>query len=175
MTRRNFEIPALDFIILIFFTDESFNDYLWVVGGYEHEDLNSTEFVYTDKESAPGPTLDFIIAHHCMATLNENAIYIIGGKQDGEISNQVWIADPKNGFEIKKGPTLNEGRYFMSCGVYKDSDGVKKIVVAGGINATKNDTNTVEILWPYTSSDTWEFGKIFLYIHTYINISYTFL
>ena len=116
-----------------------------------------------------------------MVTLKENAagyktlIYIIGGKQDGEISNQVWIVDPKNGFEIRKGPTLNEGRYFMSCGVYKDYHGHKKIVVAGGINATKNDTNTVEILWPYTSSDTWEFGKIFLYIHTYIDISYTFL
>ena len=112
-----------------------------------------------------------------MVTLKENAagyktlIYIIGGKQDGEISNQVWIADPKNGFEIRKGPTLNEGRYFMSCGVFKDSDGVKKIVVAGGINATKNDTNTVEILDPEYSSNTWEFGKIYIYIY----ISYIFL
>ena len=109
--------------------------------------------------------LDFIIAHHCMAMLNENAIYIIGGKQDGEISNQVWIADPTNGFEIKKGPNLNEGRYFMSCGVYEESDGVKKIVVAGGINSFKNDTDTVEILAPFTSN-TWEFGKNFFDYYT---------
>ena len=142
------------------------------MGGYEHEDLNTTEFVYTDKESAPGPTLDFIIAHHCMAMLNDNAIYIIGGKQDGEISNQVWIADPTNGFEIKKGPSLNEGRYFMSCGVYQDS-GVKKIVVAGGINTFKNDTDTVEILDP-SSSNTWEFGKNFCFTETLIGTSFIF-
>ena len=150
--RRNSE-PKLKCI----FIDQSFNDYLWIVGGYEHEDLNTTEFVYIDKESAPGPTLDFIIAHHCMAKFSENAIYIIGGKQDGEISNQVWIADPTNGFKITKGPSLNEGRYFMSCEVYQDA-GVKKILVAGGINSTKNDTDTVEILDP-SSSNNWEFGK----------------
>ena len=73
------------------FADQEFNDYLWVVGGYETKDVNTTEFVYDNKKAVAGPTLPFIVAHHCMVQVSDNAIYIIGGKVDGEISNQGFI------------------------------------------------------------------------------------
>ena len=77
--------------------------------------------------------------------------------------NQVWIADPTNNFEMKKGPTLQEGRYFFSCAVFQDPDSLfNKIVVAGGYNQSRVDTNSVEILDPFpdpTISNKWEYGK----------------
>ena len=77
--------------------------------------------------------------------------------------NQVWIADPTNNFEMKKGPPLQEGRYFFSCAVFQDPDSLfNKIVVAGGYNQSRVDTNSVEILDPFpdpTISNKWEYGK----------------
>jgi len=150
------------FATSVVLTDQEFNDYLWVVGGYETKDVNTTEFVYDNKKAVAGPTLPFIVAHHCMVQVSDNAIYIIGGKVDGEISNQVWIADPTNNFEMKKGPPLQEGRYFFSCAVFQDPDSLfNKIVVAGGYNQSRVDTNSVEILDPFpdpTISNKWEYG-----------------
>ena len=48
------------------------------MGGYDSIDVNTTEFVYANKRSEVGPTLDFIIAHHCMEKVSNIAIYIIG-------------------------------------------------------------------------------------------------
>ena len=48
------------------------------MGGYDSIDVNTTEFVYANKRSEVGPTLDFIIAHHCMEKVSNSAIYIIG-------------------------------------------------------------------------------------------------
>ena len=138
------------------------------MGGYETEDLNSTEFLFANKKSEQGPTLDFVIAHHCMVKVSESAIYMVGGKQDGEISPQVWIADPTNNFEVKKGPSLQKGRYFHSCAVYQDS-GAVKIVVAGGFGDA-GPTNSVEILDP-SKSNQWESGKNFSFSNQFQQIN----
>ena len=82
------------------FADQEFNDYLWVVGGYETKDVNTTEFVYDNKKAVAGPTLPFIVAHHCMVQVSDNAIYIIGGKMDGEISNQGFIYQVSSNYQI---------------------------------------------------------------------------
>ena len=81
-----------------------------------------------------------------------------GGKQNGKISNKVWIANPRNDFEVIEGPPLKEARYFMSSGVYQDYSGVTKIIVAGGLNSLRKDIITVEILNP-SISNKWEYGK----------------
>ena len=64
---------------------------------------------------------------------------------------------------MKKGPPLQEGRYFFSCAVFQDPDSLfNKIVVAGGYNQSRVDTNSVEILDPFpdpTISNKWEYGK----------------
>merc|ERR1712156_582368 len=136
--------------------DQSSNDYLWITGGYYQIDVNTTEFLYSNNTSVPGPTLDFIIAHHCMAKVDDDTIYMVGGKQDGEISNNVWVADPTNNFAVKKGPSLKDARYFHSCAAYEDSAGVKKIVVAGGFGPS-GPLNSVEILDASTSNE-WKYG-----------------
>ena len=93
---------VIDHFTKYIFSDQEFNDYLWVVGGYETKDVNTTEFVYDNKKAVAGPTLPFIVAHHCMVQVSDNAIYIIGGKVDGEISNQGFIYQVCSNHQIYK-------------------------------------------------------------------------
>jgi len=132
-------------------------EYLWVVGGFEKEDLSTTEFVHTDKAAVEGPTLDFPIAHHCMVQVDDKAIYIVGGKQDGEISNKVWVVDPTDDFKVIEGPSLKEKRYFHSCAAMEDTKtGAKMIVVAGGFGPEQK--GSVEILNTTSPINEWQKG-----------------
>ena len=127
---------------------------LWVTGGEEHFNaLSTTEFITLDQAAATGPKLPFTISHHGMIKLNDHAIYIIGGWQNGSRSRDTWIVDlSNNGFDIKKGPSLNQARKYFSCGKMLAHDKVL-LVVAGGY------TDTVEILDPSSAGQGWIFGK----------------
>ena len=114
--------------------------------------------MYADKAAVAGPTLNFPIAHHCMVQVADNAIYLIGGKQSGEMSSQVWVVDPTDGFKVKQGPSLREKRYFHSCAVMEDGKtGSKKIVVAGGFGPA--ESGAVEILDTKTQNNEWARGN----------------
>merc|ERR1711973_888677 len=126
------------------------NDYMWVVGGYYEADLSTTEFVYADgRASASGPELDFPVAHHCMVQVDYDAIYIIGGKQNGNMTNKVWIVDPTNNWSVVEGPSLLNDRYFHSCAVMETGPG-KRIVVAGGFGSDGAPETSVETLDGFT-------------------------
>ena len=144
-------------------------EYLWVVGGFEKVDLSTTEFVYADKAAVAGPTLDFPIAHHCMVQVADNAIYLVGGKQGGEMSSQVWVVDPTDGFKVKQGPSLREKRYFHSCAVMEDGEtGAKKIVVAGGFGPAGPKSGEVEILDTSSPINEWENGNHYFTLHFFV-------
>ena len=82
---------------------------LWIVGGTSDifdpsKASNSTEFIDSAKHSvSKGPDLPFTIHCHCMIKYSETEIYIIGGRQNGKISNKTWIVDPRNDFHITEG------------------------------------------------------------------------
>jgi len=136
------------------------NDYMWVVGGYYEADLSTTEFVYADgRASASGPELDFPVAHHCMVQVDYDAIYIIGGKQNGNMTNKVWIVDPTNSWSVTEGPSLLNDRYFHSCAVMETGPG-KRIVVAGGFGSDGAPETSVETLDAFTSNG-WKKGPSF--------------
>ena len=125
---------------------------LWIVGG---ENLNSTEFMSIAQEPVKGPDLPFTVFSHTLVKYNSSSIYIIGGFQDGYISNETWIINPKNAFQIRKGPSLNVERCRHSSGFMR-INGKSIIVVAGG--AGGNDAGfTVELLDP-TSNTGWIIG-----------------
>ena len=73
-----------------------------------------------------GPELPFTISQHGMAKINENAIYIIGGRQDDEISQNVWIIDPKDQYSVKKGPSLKTSR-LVPTGLWNFSEKMDRI------------------------------------------------
>ena len=73
-----------------------------------------------------GPELPFTISQHGMAKISENAIYIIGGRQDDEISQNVWIIDPKDQYSVKKGPSLKTSR-LVPTGLWNFSEKMDRI------------------------------------------------
>ena len=106
--------------------------------------MSSTEFIKLGLHaSVKGPDLPFTISGHSMIQYDEKTIYIIGGVQNGSISNKTWIVDPTNEFQITEGPSLNKGRYSHGC-AKMTLNGRTILVVAGGFGAM----DSVEILDP---------------------------
>ena len=93
-----------------------------------------------------------------MIKYNENAIYLIGGKQNDKWSNKTWIIDPKNGYQIREGPSLNNVRHSHGCAKMVINNRVL-LVVTGGLGTSHTDfLNTVEILDPLSHKG-WLLGK----------------
>ena len=97
---------------------------LWVTGGRtifgnqfcNANGLCSTEFVTSNPpNTVQGPKLPFTIFGHTMVQVDSKLILIIGGCQNGEVSNKTWFVDLSNDFEIKEGPPLIFARAGHSC------------------------------------------------------------
>ena len=160
----------IKYFFVSIFTDQSLNEYLWIVGGQNQDNvkLNTSEFVYLNKKSVEGPTLNLeFLFGHCMVKLNDSAIFIIGG-DNGKITSsegflptadfQTWIVDPTNEFKFTEGPKLNEVRYDSACGKYEDS-GKTKLIVAGGYRYGNGEMYSVETLDPSSPNNVWQYGK----------------
>ena len=137
---------------------------LWIVGGEDEHlnDLKSTEFIKLGQPSVKGPDLPFSICFHSMIQYDEKSIYIIGGVQNGSTSNyysnKTWIVDPTNEFQIKEGPSLNNGRVYHGC-AKMTLNGRTILVVAGGVGAL----DSVEILDPL-GNNIWSQGLFLKFI-----------
>ena len=86
----------------------SSKDLPWVFGAFCNS--KSKKKSADGRASASGPELDFPVAHHCMVQVDYDAIYIIGGKQNGNMTNKVWIVDPTNSWSVTEGPSLLNDR-----------------------------------------------------------------
>ena len=140
------------------------------MGGSNGSALKNTEFVYANGQTASGPTLDFTIKDHCMVKLSDNKIFIIGGEQNGAVSNQVWIVDPTKNFQISFGQPLRKSRKFFSCATFEDDDGQSKIIIAGGRNPSESSMDSVEILNTSVPNSQWIDGKTwynYLFFNSY--------
>ena len=93
-----------------------------------------------------------------MIQYDEKSIYIIGGFQNGSISNKTWIVDPTNEFQITEGPSLNKGRSSHGC-AKMTLNGRTILVVAGGFGAM----DSVEILDPL-GNNVWTQGLYLKFI-----------
>ena len=84
---------------------------IWITGGFSNNGgLKSTEIFSLDQPPVPGPDLPFKVYDHSMVLVNPSTIYLIGGLQNEQTSNNTWIVDPTNNFQIKVGPSLNIAR-----------------------------------------------------------------
>ena len=104
-----------------------------------------------------------------MIYYDPNTIFLIGGIQNGVISNKTWIINPNQDFQMREGPTLKVERWGHSCGKMICKDGNIVIVVAGGISDNHHEERhergmlqNVEILNP-TSDKGWEYGMLLTY------------
>ena len=123
----------------------------WVTGGVSK---STTEFVYLDKPSEKGPDLPFTISNHCMIKYNKNSVFIIGGNQNGTLSDKTWIIDPTKNFDIEEGPSFNSPKSLMACGKIQIQKKIWLVVGPYGGN-----TFDIELLDPSNLSQGWIEGE----------------
>ena len=130
---------------------------IWITGGFSNNgDLKSTEIISLDQPPIPGPDLPFTVYDHSMVLVNPKTIYLIGGFQNGDVSNETWIIDPTKDFQIKVGPSLNIARNWHSCSKMRIKGRIF-LVVAGGHNNGKT-LDSVELLDTTCPDKGWKTG-----------------
>ena len=141
---------------------------IWITGGFKFEQ-KTTEFFTLGQEMTKGPELPFKIFGHCMVQVDEQTVYIIGGRQEKEPDpagyilpeedkglRKIWKIDPTNNFAIELGPDLIEERSDHACATMR-INGKIFIVAAGGV---KN--RSVELLDTSAPEEGWKCGKYFV-------------
>jgi hypothetical protein len=131
---------------------------LWMTGGYLPGNVRtkSTEFVQLTG-TTPGPDLPLEVAYHCLVSLNDTTLILIGGElQSGTNSKATWFyhTDHKTWTD---GPSLTIGRNAHSCALFKSPQHghTDTVIVTGGYNA--ENLASTEML--NLESNSWESGK----------------
>ena len=137
---------------------------LWVTGGIASKNvgLYSTEFISFEKSSVKGPDLPMAISGHAMVHVDPKNIYIIGGYTPGKWSNETWIVDSTNGFDMKKGPCLETKTCRTTCSKMKISG--KTFLVA---LANDSFLDSVEVLDTTSPDQGWIKGMKFKFCINY--------
>ena len=133
---------------------------IWITGGWSNNGNveKSTEIISLDQPPVPGPDLPFKVYDHSMVLVNPSTIYLIGGFQNEQTSNNTWIVDPTNNFQIKVGPSLNISRMEHSCSKMK-IEGRIFLAVAGGVTfGNVAFLDSVELLDTAFPEQGWKMG-----------------
>ena len=151
------------------------NSTIWITGGTKYQQ-KITEFFSLGQETTKGPELPFTIFSHCMVQVDDQTVYIIGGKQEKEFNSvgkaelkglrQTWKIDPTNNFAIQPGPDLIEERADHACATMKIKEKIF-IVAAGGVN-----NRSVELLNTSAPEDGWKCGKYMIRLYLIVQCLY---
>ena len=144
-------------------------DSLWILGGLSTYRTStncpmivekSTEIVSLNRPPIEGKSLPFAIYGHSMVAVDQHTIYLIGGTLDndsGNPTNQCWIIDPTNNFDLKPGPSLQVARSEHSSSKIKINRKIY-LVVAGGDNGNSS-LDSVELLDTTSPHQGWISGN----------------
>ena len=121
-------------------------DTLWITGGTLTE--QSTDFIKFNQASEPGPDLPMKFLEHCMVKINENLVVLIGGI-DNQNQAQSLIVEVSKNFSMSQGPSLIQGRYDFSCGLF-ELNGNPAVIVAGGYDGFNSISTEI---WVQNSSN----------------------
>ena len=143
------------------FASVPMNGALWVTGGSTRKGLQmaksediTTEFIYLNGTVLPGPNLPSPRDDHCMVTLHDNRVMILGSENGTTDSKSVIIYEPDTE-NFSTAPSLQFDRNGAACALfYSPLHENRPVVLAvGGYN-----TDTAEI-YDYTHSNEWEKSK----------------
>ena len=81
------------------------NGALWVTGGVSSTYHKSTEFIFPNGTRLDGPDLPEGRLNHCLVTLHDNQVMIIGTEHPRRFKNSVKIFDPDTK-TFSKGPDM---------------------------------------------------------------------
>ena len=132
--------------------------------------MKSTEVINSDGTISKGEDLPYSLQGHCMLTLHDGRIMIIGGSSgDKTGKTAVNFFDFTTG-KFTSGPSMLTGRLIHACALFKDPNNNNKetALVAGGIEKYGNGiefswTSKVEILEikdTYHPDEGWTLSKI---------------
>ena len=118
----------------------------FVSGGFDGQnEQNTGEIMNNDSWTFLKSLLPVAIRRHCMVLLNRTTVLLVGGLQQGIMSNRVFFFNSEFEKWIE-GPPLKFARSVHSCAMIKTNGQSNKLslVVAGGNNGTY--MSSVEIL-----------------------------
>ena len=125
---------------------------LWIMGGESNNStdrLSSTELITLfPPTSVNGPPLPKELNDACAVKYNESHIYLIGGHDNSDWTNQVWIYDTildAGSSSWTEGPRMNNARGDHGCTILHYGDR-SLIVVSGGVNLSVNPNTTLDLL-----------------------------
>jgi hypothetical protein len=131
---------------------------LWLTAGLLEGSggTKSTEFVQLTG-STPGPDLPLEVVYHCLVSLNDTTLLLIGGwLQDGTVSKATiyYNTDHKTWTD---GPSMTIGRERHSCALFKSPQHghTDTVIVTGGYNARLLASTEYLNL----ESNSWQSGK----------------
>merc|ERR1712087_631519 len=115
-------------------------------GSGENGKLGTTEFIFPNGSVVYGPNLPRPRLFHCMVTLHNGMVMILGGY------DRVRIYNPEDR-SFSGGPSLNSERIGFGCTLFNSAlHGNRPVVLAVG----GNTLNTAEVLDYTNGVNTWE-------------------
>jgi hypothetical protein len=143
---------------------------LWLSGGYLNNigKTRTTEFVELNG-TRPGPDLPLVLSFHCLVSLNETIILLIGGKSNEATISATFYYNID--FETwTEGPPLITARFSHSCALFKSPlhNHNDTVIVTGGYIIDINDENIEQSSTEFLNLDSnlWTSGNQHLPEHT---------
>jgi hypothetical protein len=138
---------------------------LWLTGGSTTSGLDgpvktkSTEFVQLTG-TTPGPDLPLEVSSHCVVSLNDTTLLLIGGARLDWTESKATFFYNTDHKTWTDGPSLTIGRSSHSCALFKSPQHghTDTVIVTGGIggyNAVKHASTEFLNL----ESNSWQSGK----------------
>ena len=122
-------------------------DTLFSTGGWDDSTtLASSDYVYANGTVENGPNLPEARQGHCMVTLHDDKVMIMGGS----LSRNVLIFDPADK-SYTNGPSMTYGRGFFGCALFKSAlHNNRPVVLAAGGQLVNTE------VYDYTYANQWE-------------------
>jgi len=137
------------------------NGDLWMTGGYNRYKTNidsvmlaSTELVSQDETISEGTPLPVARASHCMVTLHDGRVMILGGQPYSVVSKNVLIFDASDN-AFTNGTELLYSLVDGACTIFRSAMHENRPVVFAGGSYGKPLENKAQLL-DYTLGNTWE-------------------
>ena len=128
-------------------------DSLFISGGSDGSNfLNSTEFIHADGTVTSGPNLPVAGYGHCMVTLHDSKVIIIGANYPTSLYKNVLVFDPADNSYTTR-PSMSYERRNSACTLFHSDlhNGRPVVLAAGGSGQA-----TAEVYDYTTNSNQWE-------------------
>ena len=125
------------------------------IGGYDGGKLESTEIINSHGSVTAGISLPYPVSSHCVVTLNDGRVMILGGIGDSSWLRKVLIFNSTSG-TFSDAPDMLDTRRSHGCASFNSPlhNHREVVLVAGGLWK-----DTVELLDYQTEGSTWQESK----------------